>query len=65
MTPRQREVLQLVAEGNSTKKIARLLSVTVKTIETYRSQLMAALDIHDIAGLTRYAIRIGIVSSEF
>jgi DNA-binding NarL/FixJ family response regulator len=64
LTPRQREVLQLVAEGNSTKEIAQLLGVTVKTTETYRSQLMQALDIHDIAGLTRYAIRIGIVSSE-
>ena len=64
LTPRQREVLQLVAEGNSTKSIARILSVTVKTIETYRSHLMEALDIHDIAGLTRYAIRTGIVSSE-
>jgi DNA-binding NarL/FixJ family response regulator len=64
LTPRQREVLQLVAEGNSSKEISRVLEVSVKTIETYRSQIMEALDIHDIAGLTRYAIRIGIVSSE-
>jgi DNA-binding NarL/FixJ family response regulator len=64
LTPRQREVLQLVAEGNTTKEIARRLSVTVKTIETYRSQLMEVLDIHDIASLTRYAIRKGIVSPE-
>ncbi len=64
LTPRQREVLQLIAEGNSTKQIAKRLSVSVKTVETYRSQLMDALDIHDIAGLTRYAIRKGLVSPE-
>ncbi len=64
LTPRQREVLQLVAEGNSTKAIARRLGVTVKTIETYRAQLMEVLDIHDIAGLTRYAIRKGVVSPD-
>ena len=50
-------------EGNSTKQIARRLAVSVKTVETYRSQLMELLDIHDIAGLTRYAIRKGMVSS--
>lgn len=64
LTPRQREVLQLVAEGHSTKQIARRLGVSVKTVETYRSQLMDALDIRDIAGLTRYAIRKGLVSSD-
>lgn len=64
LTPRQREVLQLVAEGHSTKEIARRLGVSVKTVETYRSQLMDALDIHDIAGLTRYAIRKGLVSPD-
>ena len=64
LTPRQREVLQLIAEGNSTKQIAKRLSVSVKTVETYRSQLMDALDIHDIAGLTRYAIRKGLVSPD-
>lgn len=64
LTPRQREVLQLVAEGHSTKQIARRLGVSVKTVETYRSQLMDALDIRDIAGLTRYAIRKGVVSSD-
>lgn len=63
LTPRQREVLQLVAEGHSTKEIARRLGLSVKTVETYRSQLMDALDIHDIAGLTRYAIRKGLVSA--
>jgi DNA-binding NarL/FixJ family response regulator len=64
LTPRQREVLQLVAEGNSTKLISRRLGVSVKTVETYRSQLMEVLDVHDIAGLTRYAIRKGLVSPE-
>ena len=64
LTPRQREVLQLVAEGHTTKQIARRLGVSVKTVETYRSQLMDALDLHDIAGLTRYAIRKGLVSPD-
>lgn len=64
LTPRQREVLQLVAEGHSSKEIARRLGVSVKTVETYRSQLMDALDIRDIAGLTRYAIRKGLVSPD-
>lgn len=61
LTPRQREVLQLVAEGNTTKTIAQRLGVSPKTVETYRAQLMEILDIHEIAGLTRYAIRRGIV----
>jgi DNA-binding NarL/FixJ family response regulator len=64
LTPRQREVLQLVAEGHSSKEIARRLALSVKTVETYRSQLMDALDIRDIAGLTRYAIRKGLVSPD-
>ena len=62
LTPRQREVLQLVAEGNSTKAIAVRLGISVKTAEGYRGELMNALDIHDIASLTRYAIRTGLVS---
>jgi DNA-binding NarL/FixJ family response regulator len=61
LTPRQREVLQLIAEGNTTKKIAKKLGISVKTAEAYRGELMKALDIHDIASLTRYAIRMGIV----
>jgi hypothetical protein len=64
LTPRQREVLQLVAEGHSTKDIARRLDISVKTVETHRSQLMKQLDIHEVAGLVRYAMRIGLVSSE-
>lgn len=62
LTPRQREVLQLVAEGHTTKDIARRLDISVKTAEAYRGELMKALDIHDIASLTRYAIRAGLVS---
>ena len=61
LTTRQREVLQLIAEGNSTKQIAAKLGIGVKTIETHRMQLMDALDIHDVAGLVRYAIRTGII----
>jgi DNA-binding NarL/FixJ family response regulator len=62
LTPRQREVLQLVAEGHTTKEIANALDISVKTAEAYRGELMKALDIHDIASLTRYAIRSGLVS---
>jgi DNA-binding NarL/FixJ family response regulator len=62
LTPRQREVLQLVAEGNTTKGIARKLHIGVKTAETHRAQLMHELNIHELAGLVRYAIRMGLVS---
>jgi DNA-binding NarL/FixJ family response regulator len=61
LTPRQREILQLIAEGHSTKEIAALLHLSVKTVETHRMQLMARLDVHDVAGLVRYAIRVGLV----
>ena len=64
LTPRQREVLQLVAEGLSTKEIAQTLDLGIKTVETHRAQLMERLDIHEIAGLVRSAIRHGLVSSE-
>src|SRR4030067_346794 len=64
LTQRQREVLQLIAEGYSTKKIARTLKISVKTVETHRMQLMERLDIHDIAGLVRYAIRVGLVKPD-
>jgi DNA-binding NarL/FixJ family response regulator len=63
LTTRQREILQLIAEGNSTKEIAHKLNVSVKTVETHRMQLMERLGINDIAGLVRYAIRHGIISS--
>jgi DNA-binding NarL/FixJ family response regulator len=64
LTPRQREVLQLVAEGHSTKEIARRLDLSVKTVDTHRSQLMKQLDIHEVAGLVRYALRSGLISSD-
>ena len=64
LTPRQREILQLIAEGKSTKEIAALLNVSVKTVETHRTQLMNRLDIHDIAGLVRYAVRTGLVTAD-
>jgi DNA-binding NarL/FixJ family response regulator len=64
LAPRQREVLQLIAEGHTTKAIAAKLGISVKTAEAYRTELMNALDIHDIASLTRYAIRTGLVSPD-
>jgi len=60
LSPREREVLQLIAEGHSTKDIAAQLSVSVKTIETHRKQIMDKLDLHSIAELTKYAIRQGL-----
>lgn len=63
LTPRQREVLQLIAEGLSTKEIAQRLDLSVKTVESHRTELMQRLDIHGVAGLVRYAIRVGIVRS--
>jgi DNA-binding NarL/FixJ family response regulator len=62
LTPRELEVLQLFAEGRSTKQIALHLGLSAKTIETHRMQMMKKLHIHNIAGLTRYAIREGLVS---
>ena len=64
LTGRQREVLQLIAEGCSTKQIAQRLNLSIKTIETHRAQLMERLDIHDVAGLVRLAIRTGLVQPE-
>ena len=64
LTPRQREVLQLIAEGRTTQEIAERLHIGVKTVETHRAQLMERLGIHDVAGLVRYAIRIGLVTSD-
>jgi len=57
LTAREREVVQLIAEGNSNKKIAHLLSISVKTVETHRSASMRKLDIHSTAELVRYAVR--------
>lgn len=64
LTGRQREILQLIAEGHSTKSIAQRLALSVKTVESHRAQLMERLDIHDVPGLVRYAIRVGLVSAE-
>ena len=64
LTPRQREILQLVAESRSSKEVAAMLQLSVKTVEAHRSQIMERLGIHDLAGLVRYAIRVGLVSSE-
>ncbi len=64
LTPRQKGVLRLVAEGRSTKEIAYTLDISVKTVETHRAQIMDRLDIHDVPGLVRYAIRTGLIPSE-
>jgi DNA-binding NarL/FixJ family response regulator len=61
LTPREREVLQLVAEGKTTKEIATVLGLSVKTAETHRTKIMRKLEIHETAGLVRYAIRRGLV----
>jgi DNA-binding NarL/FixJ family response regulator len=62
LTPRQREILKLIAEGRTTQQIAQQLHISVKTAETHRAQLMERLNIHDVAGLVRYAIRTGLVT---
>ena len=62
LTQRQREILQLIAEGRSSREIAALLNISVKTVETHRSLLMERLNLHDVAGLVRYAIRVGLVT---
>lgn len=61
LTPREREVLQLVAEGKSTKEVATMLKLSVKTAETHRTNLMRKLNLHSVADLTLYAVRNGIV----
>lgn len=64
LTPRQREILRLIAEGQTTKGIARRLDISVKTVEAHRAQLMDRLDIRDVAGLVRHALRIGLIDPE-
>lgn len=64
LTARQREILQLIAEGKSNKAIARLLNLSVKTVDTHRSQIMERLDIHELTGLVRFAIRCGLVTED-
>jgi DNA-binding NarL/FixJ family response regulator len=63
LTPRQTEVLKLVAQGQSSKEIARLLTLSVKTVETHRAQIMERLKVRDLAGLVRYAIRSGLITN--
>lgn len=62
LTPREREVLQLMAEGYATKEVAHRLHVSVKTVETHRRQIMEKLDMHSVAELTKYAIREGLTA---
>lgn len=64
LSPRQREVLRLIAEGRTTKQIAQTLEISVKTVETHRAQLMDRLGIRDVAGLVRYAIIVGLIEVE-
>ena len=64
LTPRQQEVLKWIAEGKATKEIARILGISVKTVETHRTQLMERLHIHHTVGLVRYAMRAGLIPPE-
>ena len=61
LTARERQVIQLIGEEKTTKEIAAILGISAKTAESHRSRLMQKLDIHDIAGLTRCAIRLGLI----
>lgn len=63
LTPREMQVLQLIAEGNANKMSADILNISIKTVENHRQSLMGKLDIHDTAGLTRYAIAQGVIES--
>jgi DNA-binding NarL/FixJ family response regulator len=63
LTPRERQVLQLIAEGKRTKEIASLLGVSVKTAESHRTRLMEKLNIHETAGLVRYALQRGLIQA--
>lgn len=64
LTTRQTEILRLIAQGQSSKEVARTLGLSVKTVETHRTQIMDRLDIRDLAGLVRYAIRTGLVAAD-
>jgi DNA-binding NarL/FixJ family response regulator len=64
LTPRQREILQLVAEGHTSKEIAQRLGVSYRTVETHRNQLMKRAGVTDLAGLVRFAVRVGLVARE-
>ena len=64
LSMRQREILQLIAEGYTTKDIAQRLNVSVKTVETHRAHLMERLEIHDVPGLVRFAVRVGLIQPD-
>ena len=64
LTSRQREVLRLIAQGQNTKQIAEILKLSPKTVEYHRMKLMAALDVHDVPGLVRFALRVGLIPPE-
>lgn len=64
LTPRQEQILKLIAQGNTSKEIARQLGISIKTAQTHRTQLMERLDIHNVAGLVRYAINHGLITPE-
>ncbi len=64
LTPRQREILQLIVEGNSTKDISEQLGVSIKTVETHRTLMMERIDIYDIPGLVRFALRTGLIKDD-
>lgn len=63
LTPRERQVLQMISEGKSSKEIANFLNLSVKTVESHRTRLMQKLDIHEVASLVRYAIRRGLIEA--
>lgn len=64
LTPRQRQILQLIAEGHGTREIAERLHISVKTVETHRAQLMERLGVSDVPGLVRFAIRVGLIETD-
>lgn len=65
LSPRQREVLQLLAEGNSTRRIAEKMGITENTVEKHREKIMEELNLHDLASLVRFAIRAGLTQADF
>lgn len=64
LTSRQREILQLIAEGQNTKQIGEILKISPKTVEYHRMKLMNSLDVHDVPGLVRFALRVGLIAQE-
>ena len=64
LSPREREILQLVAEGKTSQEIAGRLSISPKTVDTYRSRLMRKIEVEDMAGLVKFAIQHGVISLE-